>query len=55
MWIDPDSDRVFLFLSNRLHPDGKGSINRLAGKIASIVGANASDSSNTDAKTKADP
>ena len=55
MWIDPDSDRVFLFLSNRLHPDGKGSINRLAGKIASIVGASANGSSNTDAKTKANP
>ena len=41
MWIDPDSDRVFIFLSNRLHPDGKGSVNRLAGEIASIVGANA--------------
>ena len=48
MWIDPDSDRVFLFLSNRLHPDGKGSINRLAGKIASIIGANAGDRSNAD-------
>ena len=41
MWIDPDNDRVFIFLSNRLHPDGKGSVNRLAGKIASLVGASA--------------
>ena len=41
MWIDPESERVFIFLSNRLHPDGKGSVNRLAGEIASIVGANA--------------
>ena len=55
MWIDPDSDRVFLFLSNRLHPDGKGSINRLAGKIASIVGANAGDGSNGDTGAKANP
>ena len=55
MWIDPDSDRVFLFLSNRLHPDGKGSINRLAGKIASIVGANAGDGSNADTGAKANP
>ena len=52
MWIDPDSDRVFLFLSNRLHPDGKGSVNRIAGKIASIVGANASNRSKADASTK---
>ncbi|MGI9468857.1 MAG: serine hydrolase domain-containing protein [Rubripirellula sp.] len=55
MWIDPESDRVFLFLSNRLHPDGKGSINRLAGKIASIVGANAGDRSNADTGAKANP
>jgi hypothetical protein len=32
------ADRVFIFLSNRLHPDGKGSVNKLAGKIATIVG-----------------
>lgn len=37
MWIDPELDRVFIFLSNRLHPDGKGSVNKLAGKIATIV------------------
>ena len=55
MWIDPESDRVFLFLSNRLHPDGKGSINRLAGKIASIIGANAGDRSNADTGAKANP
>lgn len=39
MWIDPEKDRVFIFLSNRLHPDGNGSVNRLAGEIASIIGA----------------
>ena len=41
MWIDPEIDRVFIFLSNRLHPDGNGSVNRLAGEIASIIGATA--------------
>ncbi len=39
MWIDPEQNRVFIFLSNRLHPDGKGSVNQLAGKIATIVGS----------------
>jgi CubicO group peptidase (beta-lactamase class C family) len=39
MWIDPEKNRVFIFLSNRLHPDGKGSVNALAGKIATIVGS----------------
>ena len=38
MWIDPRKERVFIFLSNRLHPDGKGSVNKLAGKIATIIG-----------------
>ena len=38
MWIDPGKNRIFIFLSNRLHPDGKGSVNRLAGKIATLVG-----------------
>ncbi len=37
MWIDPDKQIVFVFLSNRLHPDGKGSVNGIAGKIASVV------------------
>ena len=39
MWIDPEKERVFIFLSNRLHPDGKGSINNLAGEIATVVGS----------------
>ncbi len=34
LWIDPKSDSFFIFLSSRLHPDGKGSVNALAGKIA---------------------
>lgn len=38
LWIDPAKDRVFIFLSNRLHPDGKGSINSLAGEIATLIG-----------------
>ncbi len=38
LWIDPIKDRVFIFLSTRLHPDGKGTINPLAGKIADIIG-----------------
>lgn len=37
LWIDPDQDLFFVFLSNRLHPDGKGSVNQLAGKIANLA------------------
>ena len=38
MWIDPEKEIVFIFLSNRLHPDGKGTVNGLAGQIATVVG-----------------
>lgn len=37
MWIDPELDLFVIFLSNRLHPDGKGTVNRLAGRIGSIA------------------
>lgn len=33
LWIDPGTDRFFLFLGNRLHPDGEGSVNRLAAQV----------------------
>src|SRR6185295_4347663 len=32
-WIDPEYDLFVLFLSNRVHPDGKGTVNALAGQI----------------------
>ncbi len=34
LWIDPIRNCFFVFLSNRLHPDGKGNVNRPAGSIA---------------------
>ena len=37
LWIDPELDLFFIFLSNRVHPNGKGSVNQLAGKIANVV------------------
>ena len=37
LWTDPGLDLAVIFLSNRLHPDGKGSVNKLAGKIGSIA------------------
>lgn len=37
-WVDPEKDLVFVFLSNRLHPDGKGSVNGLAGELATRIG-----------------
>lgn len=38
LWIDPQKDLIFIFLSSRLHPDGKGSVNKLAGEIATLIG-----------------
>ncbi|MCO6044804.1 DUF1343 domain-containing protein [Aeoliella sp. ICT_H6.2] len=37
MWIDPELDLFVVFLSNRVHPDGKGAINELAGRIGTIA------------------
>ncbi|HLN93751.1 MAG TPA: exo-beta-N-acetylmuramidase NamZ domain-containing protein, partial [Thermoanaerobaculia bacterium] len=37
LWIDPSSGVFVVFLSNRLHPDGKGDVNRLRGLVATIV------------------
>ncbi len=37
LWIDPKLDLFFIFLSNRVHPEGKGNVNALAGRIATIV------------------
>jgi uncharacterized protein YbbC (DUF1343 family) len=39
MWIDGETDLFVVFLSNRLHPDGKGAVNNLAGRIGTIAGA----------------
>lgn len=38
LWIDPQLDLFFIFLSNRVHPSGKGLVNPLAGQIGTIVG-----------------
>src|SRR5262249_47578881 len=37
IWIDPASDTFLIFLSNRVHPDGKGDVGPLRGRVASIV------------------
>ncbi|MFM8175541.1 MAG: exo-beta-N-acetylmuramidase NamZ domain-containing protein [Pirellulaceae bacterium] len=37
LWIDPARDLFLIFLSNRVHPDGKGAVNPLAGKIWNVL------------------
>jgi CubicO group peptidase (beta-lactamase class C family) len=39
IWIDPRSKTAVIFLSSRLHPDGKGNVTRLRGEIATIAAA----------------
>ena len=49
VWIDPQQKLFYIVLSNRLHPDGQGSINRTAAKIgrAAIETFRSSDGSGT--------
>lgn len=37
LWIDPGTDLFYIFLSNRVHPNGKGLVNPLAGGIANVA------------------
>ncbi len=36
-WIDPELDLFVIFLSTRLHPDGVGNVNPLAGRIGTVA------------------
>src|SRR5256714_1997264 len=37
LWIDPASRMFVVFLSNRVHPDGKGDVGPLRGRVASVA------------------
>ena len=36
-WVDPELELCVIFLSNRLHPNGLGAVNPLAGRIGGIA------------------
>ena len=38
IWIDPEKNLFLIFLSNRVHPDGKGLVNPLIGKLGTVIG-----------------
>lgn len=44
LWIDPATRSAVVFLSNRVHPNGKGNVTRVRGEVATVaaraVGAN---------------
>jgi CubicO group peptidase (beta-lactamase class C family) len=37
IWIDPETETFVIFLTNRVHPDDKGSIISLRSRVANIV------------------
>jgi uncharacterized protein YbbC (DUF1343 family) len=39
LWIDPASESFVVFLSNRVHPDGKGDVLRLRALVSTIAAA----------------
>lgn len=43
IWIDPATKSFVVFLSNRVHPDGKGDVASLRGKVSTIVAASVTD------------
>jgi uncharacterized protein YbbC (DUF1343 family)/CubicO group peptidase (beta-lactamase class C family) len=43
IWIDPASQMFVIFLSNRVHPDGKGDVGSLRGRVATIVASSVTD------------
>ncbi|HEV8230956.1 MAG TPA: exo-beta-N-acetylmuramidase NamZ domain-containing protein [Thermoanaerobaculia bacterium] len=54
LWIDSSSGVYVVFLSNRLHPDGKGDVNRLRGIVSTIVAAALPDDTHRDARRLAE-
>src|SRR5581483_9970975 len=43
LWLDPHTKSYVVFLSNRVHPDGKGDVVALRGDIANIAAAGISE------------
>ena len=48
IWIDPASEMFVVFLSNRVHPDGKGDVASLRGRVASIAAGSITDNASVE-------
>jgi uncharacterized protein YbbC (DUF1343 family)/CubicO group peptidase (beta-lactamase class C family) len=46
-WIDPASETFVVFLSNRVHPDGRGDVGPLRARVANVVAGAVTDSAAT--------
>jgi uncharacterized protein YbbC (DUF1343 family)/CubicO group peptidase (beta-lactamase class C family) len=53
LWIDPASRAYVVFLSNHLHPDGKGDVKPLRGVVATLAAAALPDDARPAARTLA--
>lgn len=51
-WIDPASKSFVVFLSNRVHPNGKGDVGSLRGRVASIVASSIMETTVEDARAE---
>jgi uncharacterized protein YbbC (DUF1343 family)/CubicO group peptidase (beta-lactamase class C family) len=47
VWIDPASETFVVFLSNRVHPDGKGDVSPLRARVANVVAGAVTDAGAT--------
>lgn len=52
IWIDPAQNLFVIFLSNRVHPDGKGVVNPLIGRIGTVASAAILGDANSDADSE---
>jgi uncharacterized protein YbbC (DUF1343 family)/CubicO group peptidase (beta-lactamase class C family) len=52
LWLDPASETFVVFMSNRVHPDGKGDVGPLRGRVASIVASSVVDTSTEAARAE---
>jgi uncharacterized protein YbbC (DUF1343 family)/CubicO group peptidase (beta-lactamase class C family) len=39
LWLDPETKSYVIFLSNRVHPDGKGDVTALRARVATVAAA----------------
>src|SRR6185369_4137127 len=52
IWIDPATREFVVFLSNRVHPDGKGDVTPLRAKVATIAAAALTDAPSEAARAR---
>jgi len=54
LWIDPTTQTAVIFLSNRVHPNGKGNVTRVRGQVATLAASALPKASAPDAARMAD-